>query len=97
MSPVQPGICFRIRLLTYSYFKVSSFQPDSEFSQPESKGYGFVHFETEESANKAVEKVNGKMLKEKKVFVGRFKEFFQKYLNNFCRFNLLYAFISKMR
>lgn len=47
--------------------------PDSEFAVPESKGYGFVHFETEEAANKAVEKVNGKLLKEKKVFVGRFK------------------------
>jgi polyadenylate-binding protein len=46
---------------------------DNEFAQPESKGYGFVHFETEEAANKAVEKVNGKLLKEKKVFVGRFK------------------------
>jgi len=50
-----------------------SIQPDSEFAVPESKGYGFVHFETEEAANKAVEKVNGKLLKEKKVFVGRFK------------------------
>jgi polyadenylate-binding protein len=47
--------------------------PGEEFAQPESKGYGFVHFETEEAANKAVEKVNGKLLKEKKVFVGRFK------------------------
>jgi len=47
--------------------------PDNDFATPESKGYGFVHFETEEAANKAVEKVNGKLLKEKKVFVGRFK------------------------
>lgn len=39
----------------------------------ESKGYGFVHFETEEAATKSIEKVNGKLLKEKKVFVGRFK------------------------
>lgn len=39
----------------------------------ESKGYGFVHFETEEAAVKSIEKVNGKLLKEKKVFVGRFK------------------------
>jgi len=38
-----------------------------------SKGYGFVHFETEESATRAIEKVNGMMLAEKKVFVGRFK------------------------
>jgi len=38
-----------------------------------SKGYGFVHFETEESAIRAIEKVNGMMLADKKVFVGRFK------------------------
>jgi len=37
-----------------------------------SKGYGFVHFETEESATRAIEKVNGMMLSEKKLFVGRF-------------------------
>ncbi|XP_035790668.1 polyadenylate-binding protein-like [Anopheles albimanus] len=38
----------------------------------QSKGYGFVHFETEESANTSIEKVNGMLLNEKKVFVGRF-------------------------
>jgi len=53
--------------------KVMGLGPENDFAQPESKGYGFVHFETEEAANKAVEKVNGKLLKEKKVFVGRFK------------------------
>lgn len=37
-----------------------------------SKGYGFVHFETEESANLSIDKVNGMLLNEKKVFVGRF-------------------------
>jgi len=37
-----------------------------------SKGYGFVHFETEEAASKAIEKVNGMLLNNKKVFVGRF-------------------------
>lgn len=37
-----------------------------------SKGYGFVHFETEEAANKAIEKVNGMLLNGKKVYVGRF-------------------------
>ncbi|XP_065221329.1 polyadenylate-binding protein 4-like [Planococcus citri] len=38
-----------------------------------SKGYGFVHFETEEAANKAIERVNGMLLNGKKVFVGRFR------------------------
>lgn len=37
-----------------------------------SKGYGFVHFETEESANRSIEKVNGMLLNGKKVYVGRF-------------------------
>ena len=37
-----------------------------------SKGYGFVHFETEESANKSIEKVNGMLLNGRKVYVGRF-------------------------
>lgn len=37
-----------------------------------SKGYGFVHFETEEAARKAIQKVNGMLLNDKKVFVGKF-------------------------
>lgn len=37
-----------------------------------SKGYGFVHFETEEAATKSIEKVNGMLLNAKKVFVGKF-------------------------
>ena len=36
-----------------------------------SKGYGFVHFESEDAAQRAIEKVNGMLLAEKKVFVGR--------------------------
>uniref|UniRef100_F6XMT9 RRM domain-containing protein n=3 Tax=Ciona intestinalis TaxID=7719 RepID=F6XMT9_CIOIN len=37
-----------------------------------SKGYGFVHFETEEAGIRAIEKVNGMLLNDKKVFVGKF-------------------------
>lgn len=37
-----------------------------------SKGYGFVHFETEEAAKNSIDKVNGMLLNGKKVFVGRF-------------------------
>ncbi|XP_050293297.1 polyadenylate-binding protein 4-like isoform X2 [Anthonomus grandis grandis] len=37
-----------------------------------SKGYGFVHFESEEIANRAIEKVNGMLLNEKTVYVGKF-------------------------
>uniref|UniRef100_A0A8C8DVF0 Polyadenylate-binding protein n=1 Tax=Oryzias sinensis TaxID=183150 RepID=A0A8C8DVF0_9TELE len=38
-----------------------------------SKGYGFVHFETHEAAERAIEKMNGMLLNDRKVFVGRFK------------------------
>ncbi|CAO3696493.1 unnamed protein product [Rhizopus stolonifer] len=36
-----------------------------------SKGYGFVHYETEEAADNAIKHVNGMLLNDKKVFVGR--------------------------
>ena len=35
-----------------------------------SKGYGFVHYETAEAATNAIKHVNGMMLNDKKVFVG---------------------------
>jgi len=38
----------------------------------QSKGYGFVHFETEEAARNSMDKVNGMLLNGKKVFVGKF-------------------------
>ena len=40
--------------------------------QGQSKGFGFVHFETQEAADGAVNKVNGMLLADKKVFVGPF-------------------------
>ncbi|QIW99285.1 hypothetical protein AMS68_004803 [Peltaster fructicola] len=36
----------------------------------QSKGYGFVHYETAEAASQAIKSVNGMLLNEKKVFVG---------------------------
>uniref|UniRef100_A0A3P9J7S9 Polyadenylate-binding protein n=1 Tax=Oryzias latipes TaxID=8090 RepID=A0A3P9J7S9_ORYLA len=38
-----------------------------------SRGYGFVHFETHDAAERAIEKMNGMLLNDRKVFVGRFK------------------------
>ncbi|CAF4940484.1 unnamed protein product [Rotaria sp. Silwood1] len=38
----------------------------------QSKGFGFVHFETQTAADNAINKVNGMLLADKKVYVGRF-------------------------
>ncbi|KAJ8020257.1 Polyadenylate-binding protein 1 [Holothuria leucospilota] len=38
----------------------------------ENLGYGFVHFETEEAALKAIEKVNGMLLNGQELYVGKF-------------------------
>eukprot|EP01103_Thecamoeba_quadrilineata_P020966 TRINITY_DN929_c0_g1_i4.p1 TRINITY_DN929_c0_g1~~TRINITY_DN929_c0_g1_i4.p1 ORF type:complete len:521 (+),score=88.96 TRINITY_DN929_c0_g1_i4:221-1783(+) len=40
--------------------------------QGKSKGYGFVQFETQEMADRAIENVNGMMLMDKQVFVGKY-------------------------
>ncbi|XP_057963668.1 polyadenylate-binding protein 8-like [Malania oleifera] len=41
-------------------------------SSGQSKGYGFVQFDNEESAQQAIEKLNGMLLNDKQVFVGPF-------------------------
>ncbi|XP_074275537.1 polyadenylate-binding protein 2-like [Silene latifolia] len=38
----------------------------------QSKGYGFVQYESDESAQKAIEKLNGMLLNDKQVYVGPF-------------------------
>ncbi|GFH07459.1 polyadenylate-binding protein, partial [Haematococcus lacustris] len=40
----------------------------------QSRGYGFVHFETEEAAQLAITKVNGMMIEDKIVYVGIFQK-----------------------
>ncbi|WRX25410.1 RNA recognition motif domain - like 10 [Theobroma cacao] len=42
------------------------------FEDGKSKGYGFVQFELEESANDAIEKLNGSTLGDKQIYVGKF-------------------------
>eukprot|EP00955_Chlamydomonas_euryale_P069084 360328-Chlamydomonas_euryale.AAC.9 len=39
-----------------------------------SRGFGFVHFEADEAATLAIEKVNGMMIEDKIVFVGHFQK-----------------------
>lgn len=38
----------------------------------ESKGYGYVHYETAEAAEEAISKINGHLLEEQEVYVGSF-------------------------
>ncbi|XP_068927938.1 polyadenylate-binding protein 1-like isoform X3 [Petaurus breviceps papuanus] len=38
-----------------------------------SRGFGFVHFETQEAANQAISTMHGMLLNDRKVFVGHFK------------------------
>lgn len=84
---------------TFSAFgNILSCKVAQDSSNGESKGYGFVHFETEEAALNAIQKVNGMLLNGKKVFVGRFvprkdreielgekaKKFTNVYVKNIC-------------
>ncbi len=39
----------------------------------QSKGFGFIHFKTQEAADNAIKKVNGMLLADKKVCVGSFQ------------------------
>uniref|UniRef100_A0A669C6K7 Polyadenylate-binding protein n=1 Tax=Oreochromis niloticus TaxID=8128 RepID=A0A669C6K7_ORENI len=51
-----------------------------------SKGYGFVHFETQEAAERAIEKMNGMLLNDRKreaELGARAKEFTNVYIKNF--------------
>lgn len=56
----------------------------------ESKGYGFVHFETKEGAQQAIKKLNGNLISGKKVTVGAFvkrdeREAVQQWTNLFVK------------
>ena len=52
----------------------------------DSKGYGFVHFETEEAALQAIDKVNGMLLNDKKVI-------FEKVISSTPKWWILLTFI----
>jgi polyadenylate-binding protein len=57
----------------------------------ESKGYGFVHFEKEEGAQLAVEKVDGMLLEGKKVFVGPFVRRSERSSDSDVKFNNVFV------
>lgn len=58
---------------TFSQFgNILSCKVASDPATGESKGYGFVHFETEKAATSAIEAVDGMMLLDQKVHVARF-------------------------
>lgn len=74
----------------------------------ESLGYGFVHFDSDEAASKAIEKVNGMLLQDRKVIVNAFmprdqrptpkKDFSNIYVNELpdnCEKEHLDAFFSQ--
>lgn len=54
--------------------KVVTTEDGKTEERTETTGYGFVHFESAESASQAIEKVNNKLLNGKKVFVGPFQK-----------------------
>ncbi|KAL3532017.1 hypothetical protein ACH5RR_005538 [Cinchona calisaya] len=47
-----------------------------------SKGYGFVQFESEDSANSAIEKLNGSLVEDKEIFVAKFVKRSDRVLTN---------------
>lgn len=57
----------------------------------ESKGYGFVHYEKEESAALATDKVNGMLLEGKKVYVGPFLHRNERGSDSDARFTNIYV------
>ncbi|KAJ8753992.1 hypothetical protein K2173_001890 [Erythroxylum novogranatense] len=52
------------------------------FDNGKSKGYGFVQFESEESANSAIEKLNGSSVGDKQIYVGNFVKKSERIMSN---------------
>jgi polyadenylate-binding protein len=70
---LHPDIDHQTLYDTFSQFgNILSCKVSTDMSTGKSRGYGFVHFESEESAQAAIEKVDGMLLKDKQVYVAAF-------------------------
>jgi polyadenylate-binding protein len=70
---LHPDIDHQTLYDTFSQFgNILSCKVSTDMSTGKSRGYGFVHFESEESATVAIEKVDGMLLKDKQVYVAAF-------------------------
>lgn len=66
---IQKGIIFRFQpkgdLWVYVFSRIPPLQVVCD--ENGSKGYAFVHFETQDAADRAIEKMNGMLLNDRKV------------------------------
>merc|ERR1719201_459831 len=77
---------------TFSLFgNILSCKVASDPATGKSRGYGFVHYETEEAAKQSIERVNGMQIGEKTVFVGTFQRRGERTKEEIKTFTNLYA------
>jgi polyadenylate-binding protein len=70
---LDPSIDSKDLFDTFSIFgNIISCKVVTDRQSGQSKGYGFVHFETQEAANEAIAKVNGNVISGRVVYVGNF-------------------------
>eukprot|EP00928_Gymnodinium_smaydae_P093878 TRINITY_DN7822_c0_g3_i1.p1 TRINITY_DN7822_c0_g3~~TRINITY_DN7822_c0_g3_i1.p1 ORF type:complete len:703 (+),score=187.76 TRINITY_DN7822_c0_g3_i1:143-2251(+) len=69
---LDPSIDNRILHDTFSVFGAITSCKVAVGPKGQSKGYGFVHYESEEAALLAIEKVNGMKIADRTVYVGKF-------------------------
>ncbi|KAJ0437208.1 hypothetical protein HanHA300_Chr16g0599451 [Helianthus annuus] len=60
-------------------------------STGQSKGYGFVQFDTEEAAQNAIDKLNGMLMNDKQVYVGHFLRKQERDSSSTSKFNNVYV------
>eukprot|EP00750_Incisomonas_marina_P021389 INCI4351.1.p1 GENE.INCI4351.1~~INCI4351.1.p1 ORF type:complete len:661 (-),score=134.62 INCI4351.1:239-2221(-) len=71
---LEPSIDSKDLNDTFSIFgNIISCKVATDRETGKSRGYGFVHFEKEEEAQEAIAKVNGQLIADRQVFVGKFE------------------------